>query len=396
MLGRVVVALAGLGALTAAALLLTVGCGGTTTSAPDPTPYCLLTPAQLDFDSVTVGQVGDRALTIKNAGEGTLTGSATEDCARYTILSGGGEFSLTAGQERTVMVRFAPSVAERQTCVISLGGAGCGSVPCTGIGSPSVPLPGGMALVPAGAFLMGSPGSELGRANNEDQHQITLTKAFYVSVNEITQTTWFTVMGWNESSLHGPRSPVSDITWYDCLAFCNELSEADGFTPAYTLTGEARAGNHITAATVNWDRSANGYRLLTEAEWEYACRAETSTAFHSGSITNAACAEPNLDLVGWYCGNASGVAHDVGQRVANGWGLRDMHGNAREWCWDRYGEYPAGPAADPEGPASGTERVTRGGSWNHHARFCRAACRSQGDPGSGDHVVGFRLARTAL
>jgi formylglycine-generating enzyme required for sulfatase activity len=260
---------------------------------------------------------------------------------------------------------------------------------------PTVPV--GMVYVPAGTFIMGSPTDEPGRGSDETQHQVTLTGAIYVSTYEVTQSEWVAVMGWNESSFPGVNRPVETVTWYDAVSYCNQRSTADGLMPAYTLTGVVYSGNHITSATVTWNQAGNGYRLLTEAEWEYACRATSTTAFCNGGITNLQCTplDPNLDQVGWYCGNASSMTHDVGGKTANASGLKDMHGNVWEWCWDRYGAYPAGQLTDPTGPASGSYRVMRGGCWSDYAQHCRSAYRTLIYPDGRGYFLGFRLSRTA-
>jgi formylglycine-generating enzyme required for sulfatase activity len=255
----------------------------------------------------------------------------------------------------------------------------------------------GMVLIPAGTFTMGSPTSEPGRYSAETQHEVTLTKAIYVSTYEVTQSEWLAVMGWNTSYFSGVNRPVETLTWYDAVSYCNQRSTLDGYTPVYTIAGASYSGNHIASATVTWNQAANGYRLLTEAESEYACRATSTTAFCNGAITNLICSplDPNLDQVGWYCGNASSTSHDVGGKAANAWGLKDMHGNVFEWCWDWYGTYPAGPLTDPTGPASGSSRVGRGGSWGDDARGCRSAGRGSGGPGGIYNELGLRLSRTA-
>jgi formylglycine-generating enzyme required for sulfatase activity len=137
-----------------------------------------------------------------------------------------------------------------------------------------------------------------------------------------------------------------------------------------------------------------GYRLPTEAEWEYAARAGTQTAFHTGGITDTVCNDPNLDAAGWYCGNSGDRTHRVGEKQANAWGLYDMHGNVFEWVQDWYAEYPAGAAVDPVGPAAGVYRVTRGGPWGSNAQYARAADRNGYSPVNRGNYIGFRPARS--
>ena len=285
------------------------------------------------------------------------------------------------------------TITTQGACAFTWLGAG---VACNTVTCPVPPLT-GIVLVPAGTFIMGSPTGEPGRYSNETQHEVTLTKAIYVSTHEVTQSEWQVVMGWNTSYFSGVNRPVETLTWYDAVSYCNQRSTLDGFAPAYTITGATYIGNHITGATVTWNQAANGYRLLTEAEWEYAARATSTTAFCNGAITNIICSplDPNLGQVGWYCGNASSTTHDVGGKMANAWGLKDMHGNVWEWCWDSYGIYPTGPVTDPTGPAFGSARVVRGGSWGNDARYCRSACRNIITPDDMYYGFGLRLSRTA-
>jgi len=244
---------------------------------------------------------------------------------------------------------------------------------------------------------MGSPEDELGRQVDEMQHQVTLTKALYVSRHEVKQSEWQAVMGWNESDFQGSDQPVEKVNWFDAVKYCNDRSTREGREQVYTITGITTSGNHITAATVTATWSANGYRLLTEAEWEYACRAGSTTAFCNGGITNTACSpvDPNLDLVGWYCGNAGSTTHNVGGKTANAWSLEDMHGNVGEWCWDWWGGYPTDPVSDPLGAASGSSRVIRGGTWYSYAEIGRSAYRLISPPDNRGSTIGLRIARAA-
>jgi len=257
-----------------------------------------------------------------------------------------------------------------------------------------LPPPGGFVLAQPGTFAMGSPSDEPWRSEEETQHQVTLTRAFHVSETEVTQEQWQQVMGWNDSGHSGAYLPVQEITWYDAVSYCNERSLDEGLQPAYTISGATYSGNHMTAAEVTWDQGANGYRLLTEAEWEYACRAGSAAAFCNGGISQRDCGrEASLAQVGWYCGNTLGP-HDVATKNPNAWGLYDMHGNVWEWCWDRWRLY-GGSETDPTGPASGSDRVFRGGSWNSASPSCRSACRAAESVDYRAANLGLRLAKTA-
>jgi len=238
----------------------------------------------------------------------------------------------------------------------------------------------GMELVriPAGSFQMGSPSSEEGRDDDERQHRATISKAFYLGKTEVTQGQWQAVMGDNPSRFGGcgDDCPVEKVSWFDAVQFCNRLSEREGLALAYKISGEE----------VNWNRGANGYRLPTEAEWEYACRAETTTRFNLGD------SESDLKRAGWYYGNSGRKTHPVGEKKPNGWGFFDMHGNVWEWCWSWYGDYPSGAVTDSAGPDSGKHRVLRGGSWFNNVRLCRSATRDWGRPLFRYYNLGFRLA----
>ena len=221
-------------------------------------------------------------------------------------------------------------------------------------------------LIPAGTFMMGSPESE----DDEHQHQVTISKAFYMQTTEVTQGQWKAVMGtepWKGKGYvkEGSDYPALYVSWDDAVAYCKKLSEKEGKT----------------------------YRLPTEAQWEYACRAGTKTTWSFGNNENA------LGDYAWYHKNAWDIdetyAHQVGLKKPNAFGLYDMHGNVWEWCHDYYGwdYYEQSPEQDPQGPASGSSRVLRGGSWNFGARLTRSAFRNGNDAVDRSNDFGFRLVR---
>jgi formylglycine-generating enzyme required for sulfatase activity len=215
---------------------------------------------------------------------------------------------------------------------------------------------------------------------------VLLIRDFEIAPQEVTQQEYEAVMGTNPSRFRGADLPVENVSWYDAVSYCNQLSVDQGLTPAYRIEGEV----------VTWQREADGYRLPTEAEWEAACRSGTTTPFASGGLAEEACGlDPSLDAMGWYCGNAGPSTHPVGTRQANAGDLYDMHGNVWEWCWDWYvAERSDRASVDPEGPPGGSQRAIRGGSWYHFARECRSASRAPYWPGSKDDIVGFRVVRT--
>jgi formylglycine-generating enzyme required for sulfatase activity len=223
--------------------------------------------------------------------------------------------------------------------------------------SPAVTVvaiaPANMVWVAGGTFAMGSPSSEAGRDSDEGpQHQVTISKGFYMGKYEVTQKEWVAVMGSNPSYFKGDNLPVEQVSWFDVIDYCNALSRREGLTPAYTISGSG------DSRTVTWNKSANGYRLPTEAEWEYACRAGTTSPFSTGN--NITTSQANYDGNYPYNNNAKGTYRSqttaVGSFAANSWGLHDMHGNVWEWCWDRFGDYASGFQTDPSGAASGADR----------------------------------------
>jgi formylglycine-generating enzyme required for sulfatase activity len=239
-------------------------------------------------------------------------------------------------------------------------------------------LEGAWVRIGGGTFIMGSPLSEAGRDTDEVQHQVTVS-SFYMAQYEVTQQEYEEVMGVNPSNVKGQRLPVESVTWFDAVEYCNRLSQREGLTPAYTINGSG------DSRTVTWNRSADGYRLPTEAEWEYACRAGTTTPYSSGS---------SPDTAAWYSANSGRTSHPVGEKTANPWNLHDIHGNVWEWCWDWYGPYPSGSQTDPTGASSGSSRVRRGGGWSIAAQFVRSAFRRSNPPSFRYRTLGFRLVRS--
>ena len=253
-------------------------------------------------------------------------------------------------------------------------------------------VPEGFVYIPPGTFVMGSPEDEPGRfAGSEAQHQVTLTQGFYMSKYEVTERWWYEVMGGEPTTSQLPRRYVS---WDMAVQFCNAMSNQEGLTPAYTINGPN--------GDVTWNQSANGYRLPTEAEWEYACRATTTLAFNNNTNCLSSDTEANYNgnypLDGCPPGVYHGARTEVGSFPANQWGLYDMHGNLWEWVWDGYrADYENLPSVDPvHNVEPGAGRVLRGGLWDSYARRCRSANRLNYYPSSSYDSLGFRPVRSAF
>jgi len=253
--------------------------------------------------------------------------------------------------------------------------------------------------IPAGTFTMGS--TESGSYIDErPQHSVTLS-SFKMGKYQVTQAQWEAVMGSNPSSFSSnpqageiqSKRPVERVSWYDTLVFCNKLSAIEGLSPAYringstdpTVWGTVPTNNNTTWNSVEIVAGSTGYRLPTEAQWEYACRAGTTTAYNTGATIS--------DNTGWYSSNSGSKTHEVGLKPANAFGLYDMHGNVWEWCWDWYGSYSSDAQTDPTGAAAGSYRVERGGSWGNSASSACSSCRGYDDPYYGYIYYGFRLVR---
>ncbi|MDR2597119.1 MAG: formylglycine-generating enzyme family protein [Treponema sp.] len=259
-------------------------------------------------------------------------------------------------------------------------------------------IPQNFVRIEGGTFTMGSPSSEPERDSNELQHTVTVS-GFYMGKYEVTQADYEAVMGTNPSNFKGSNLPVENVSWYDAVEYCNKLSQKEELTPAYTIDksrSDPNNKNHNDNVRwlVTWNQNANGYRLPTEAEWEYACRAGTTTPFNTGN--NITTSNANYSGIP-YNKNAKGIflgkTTPVGSFAPNPWGLYDMHGNVYEWCWDWYGDYSNSSQTDPKGIYTGSFRVARGGCWSHNGVHLRSAYRYNHGPYN-RQGIGFRLARS--
>ncbi len=255
----------------------------------------------------------------------------------------------------------------------------------------------GFILVEGGSFDMGSPDTENWRIDDEKLHEVTVS-AFYIDPYESLQSDYEALIGDDPSTFDGDGLPVDNISWLEAVQYANARSKAAGLTPAYT----------IADGEVIWDRSANGYRLPTEAEWEYACRAGTGTPFNTEHSLSA----DDANFYGHYPyeieenyfddevlearpGEYRQKTVKAGSFEPNAWGLYDCHGNVNEWCWDYYGEYDLSKTNDPTGAEAGTRHVYRGGGWNDFAKNMRSAYRAAGQADMKSYNLGVRLVRNA-
>jgi formylglycine-generating enzyme required for sulfatase activity len=236
--------------------------------------------------------------------------------------------------------------------------------------------------IPAGTFLMGSPSDEKGAFDWEKpRHKVRITRPFYLGVYEVTQGQYQAVMSQNPSEYKGSGDlPVERVSWLDAVKFCNTVSEREGLRLFYDIDG-------ASVSVPDW--GAVGYRLPTEAEWEYACRAGSTTRY---SFADDAA---RLGDFAWFDGNSGMKPHPVGQKQPNGLGLFDMHGNVGEWCWDWFDSeyYEQSPLDDPRGTLSAAGRVFRGGSWIVDPQEARSAYRYGYGPEGRGNRLGFRVAR---
>ena len=263
------------------------------------------------------------------------------------------------------------------------------------------PSPPSFVRIEPDSFEMGSHAEEAGRTADEAQHKVTLTHILEVQTTEVTQAQWTRIMGSNPSFFAdcGDDCPVESVSWWDALAYLNQMSAAAGFAQCYELKGcSGTYGQDFRCETVQFvGLECTGYRLPTEAEWEYVARGKTSSAYYGGAMSAAECepVDPQLDRIAWYCGNAERSIHPVGLKLPNRYGLHDVLGNVREWVWDwNFGAYATEDVVDPLGPEKGAGRSYRGGGWMNLARDCRSAARGYDEPHIGADSIGLRPFRT--
>lgn len=245
-----------------------------------------------------------------------------------------------------------------------------------------------LKLIEPGTFKIGAPANEFQSDTNEyPQHIVTLTKPYYIGIYEVTQEEFFETMGFNSSTKIGMGMlPVETLSWFDAIAFCNALSIKDGLDSCYTIANIKREDGHIVDANIVWQKDANGYRLPTEAEWEFACRAGTTTPFPFGDRISSDKAN--------YGDTDRGVTLPVDSLTTNNWGLYHIVGNVFEWVWDYYGKYPSDNQADPIGPDFGSERVRRSGAYTSPEHHMRSSLRHGVPPGFVLFHMGLRVAKS--
>jgi formylglycine-generating enzyme required for sulfatase activity len=242
-----------------------------------------------------------------------------------------------------------------------------------------------MRWIPAGHFLIGAGADDKEDSHDEKpQHEVAISRGFWMGQTPVTQGQYLAVMGDNPSYFTeaGLEAPVEQVTWFEAAAFANKLSALEGASESFVRSGEEMDGLGNKESDYV---GSNGWRLPTEAEWEYACRAGRTTLGYG-----------DLEKIAWWDENSGETTHAVGQKQANAWGLHDMLGNVWEWCYDWHEADPRQAATDPVVAAAGMYRVLRGGCWDDHAYFVRLAPRGHNPPTGRYSAVGFRVVRLGL
>lgn len=279
------------------------------------------------------------------------------------------------------------------------------------------PPPTGYVYIHSGQFWMGQSYDPCSYIDERPRHDVILSQDIHMMQTEVTRQLWLDLRDSQPDLPEDPSDlavsptlnhPVQNCSWFEAILFANLLSLQNGLTPCYysdELFINPIDEMNYTTGPFYCDFDAAGYRLPTEAEWEYACRASTTTIFscnetnyNESNCGNTHCpagTHPVLELHCVHCPNNPGGAEPVGSKLPNPWGLLDMHGNVWEWCWDVFGDYPSDSVTDPTGPGAGSFRVFRGGSWRSIAQFCRSAERGHNTPDYANHAIGFRLVRAA-
>jgi len=300
----------------------------------------------------------------------------TATLAAGTLSNGSGSVTYT--------IIGTPSEAGTASFALSLGGQSCTLTRTVTIA---------MKNIPAGTFSMGCTTGDPNCFSDESPVRSVTLSAFQIGETEVTQAQWQAFMGSNPSYFPScAQCPIEQVSWYDAVVFCNRLSEANGLTPCYysdavfTQVYGKTGGNWSlpNSGTVYRNPNAKGYRLPTEAEWEYAARGGSTTNLYSGSNS--------VDGVAWYASNSGNTTRTVKGKSPNGYGLYDMSGNVWEWCADWYDAYPSTAQSNPTGPSGASSRVNRGGSWFDNAQYCRVSLRSYSTPSLRGFSLGFRLA----
>ena len=230
-------------------------------------------------------------------------------------------------------------------------------------------------VIPKGRFIMGGGEKDDSFEDEHPRHHVRLTKAIAAMVYPMTQSLYQSLMGANPSEFRGPQHPVEHVSWFDAVHCANALSRLCGYPSAYQIDGD----------TVHWDRDSVGWRLPTEAEWEYCAQGGGESLFAGGD---------DADSVAWYRANSQKTTRPVCQKFPNALGLYDMSGNVCEWCWDWSGVYHSAPQSDPIGPSTGSKRVNRGGGWHNSETSLRTSARGAANPHFRHSYIGFRLVRT--